>query len=828
MQYPEITVDIKTPVPPCMINYILFTLYLNYYSFKANIMEQANILYIKELREFLDLKRRQLGETYNGLASKIGTDTKTLRVFILEGEGGGKILNRCATYFLNGDKYKKGLPETEFIGNMLWMTEHVSVLGLSLSEIDTASRRFAVTPRELLLQFKPQKEDFENEINKLKAKVNYSLRLDEFKERGYHTGMLKTHYYESGVFEKIFNKLWDSVSLTGDVRTLLLPLYPKLVTSSIDKPYQLHSVGRKEEEVDYAFKFFSRSEASNLLNLTRKLEILPEKIEKKGKKIRSYIITGNFSLLHHNSRKELEKLVKTFEESRFIAQCKIYDCGQFAEYIINETKVHFRKLLLKSNRQMRNLYMRKWGQQFYIEEVPFGMEGETHYNPTSFLKEVFKSKWKDKEQQTISASSKTMSKERNARSYSEKWFFILGEFGLGKTSLLLHLCYQNYKKTIPVFVPVAQLGASAFDSLPLLARHILKIILNRQVDRESLYYYLLEQVFLDMMQNKSDLLLLFDGLDEYHYAYQLNYQRRIFNTISTAECSCFFSVREEFWYDHYGMICTSLLGRREFKGMLKLQSWSDKEVLSYAETLSHDKEASKIFDQLKSLSAEGKDGQYFGDLPKRPLFLNMLTQDIQSGCFETKTKAECYETYLGNKFQIDRSGAFDKNEMARLLESTFYKDLTTISGEIFRILEYVAFAMAYKNEEGKLVFQNHIAEEKILRLIKEFNLEDYKISELLMNSVLVPVARRNARKFNFRFAHKSFHEYFLACYLFELLDQPKEDQHICDLFYCEGTENTVCLLNSIIKKEINDEVRASIERLRSKSTHQKSIISRII
>ncbi|BAF73051.1 toll/interleukin-1 receptor domain-containing protein [Sulfurovum sp. NBC37-1] len=498
------------------------------------------------------------------------------------------------------------------------------------------------------------------------------------------------------------------------------------------------------------------------------------------------IIIHQKELANKLLRKQLTRLIDHFQKN---IKIKALSPRSFIDYMfqkMNQSLIE--KISNIHNKYKQNHQMRLSEKNIYIEEVPYYLEKKDKgTNPKKYIENSFIKK--------MNSTAKT-------------WTFIISEFGFGKTSLLLNLSSIN-NDNIYIYIPLIQLSNKAFDNEQTLAKEILEILLEEELRKEDDYDNIAITEFKRMLRTEKKIILLYDGLDEYHLAYQEYGLKQIFNCASSFGCNSVFTLRKEFRDERYGSFQDSLfVQNRPTYTELILEEWNDKIILEYIlslkNTLSRESQDTKNLEKFEQLVRDKKYHQEYGDIPKRPLFLKMLTDDIISGDIKIKNISELYESYLTRKFTLDREGSYISKRAARPLSKQ--GDVYEVTDYIFDLLAKISWEMT--NVDGfNIVYGEYITEEEIKNLMHTDYGEINHIIELLLNSVLIPYDKRKRRNFKAKFAHKSFQEYFLAYYLiFVILKEKTININALTLKYSKGTMDfcKYMIINENIQDVIDD------------------------
>ncbi len=105
-----------------------------------------------------------------------------------------------------------------------------------------------------------------------------------------------------------------------------------------------------------------------------------------------------------------------------------------------------------------------------------------------------------------------------------------------------------------------------------------------------------------------------------------------------------------------------------------LTEWGNQDIMNYLYTYKkynvHLKQESKQIDEFIKMVRSDSYNKYYGDIPKRPLFLKMLAEDVKTGTIKKRNLAQIYQRYLIDKFKLDRNTSVSNNVSERPLRIT--------------------------------------------------------------------------------------------------------------------------------------------------------------
>ena len=634
-------------------------------------------------------------------------------------------------------------------------------------------------------------EEFIEESNVTNGLIHYFEQLqDNFEKQIYH------------LLKKINQRLQKSTSLVNPFGFTFFA--PALDKNELDEVYCV---------MNFNNQFLSEADVNSCIKSMNDLK-------KSTWKIFAYTLVCNAQLNSEQLKRLKEKTKDLIEDGIVEYSADVYDVKGFVKNCINQMNPILRDQIIMANQKYESDYKTRMEQFFYLKEIPFTIDDNPKVllNPLAHLKTKQKSKSSEWELMELLLEAPVENK-------SGEWFVIISEFGFGKTSLFLSFFKLLQKGNIDVlFIPIAQLPAKSFQNTNYFCRSILNILYNKKyvnkgantVDSEShfvdffdqneVFVELMVMLFKEILLLRSDIVILFDGLDEHALAYEENGLKQIFNSIEPLQVKCFFSVREEFWYDKQGGIDKAI--KREVSEIIFLKEWN-KDIISayikkYIEQLTPPKEEKSYLEAFVKIINEDEYEKNYGDIPKRPLFLNMIVQDIVKGNFQKRNLSGLYENYLQQKFSYDLIRAFEENNQLKSMKSLKEEDEIKVLNKMFAVLTQVSSLMVFNNKEYEAVLLADITEDKIEHTVSLIKEKFFSITEILLNSVLIPInKRRTLDDFRVKFAHKSFQEYFTARYLFELLKYPGQgrEQRDYDMFRYKFDTSIIRFLIGILENE---------------------------
>lgn len=448
-------------------------------------------------------------------------------------------------------------------------------------------------------------------------------------------------------------------------------------------------------------------------------------------------------------RKRIEAALQALVQVGKAEKAQLLGLDAFLEMVFQEAQNQLATLLRSSVAEFQEQHQLRMDEGVYVENVPFRLDGNetSHKNPLRFVEE--------RVVRLVSAAN-------NKRS----WTFLSGEFGFGKTSLALHLAeVLQEQKIICLYLPAARFHARAFDNEGHFLWEVLQVILQEEVDRESDRNRLFKASLKEIFKREKRIILIFDGIDEHPICWRENGLMNVFGIFKTFNTSCLFAVREEFLAERSGHFQAAIKGGPS-SSTLRLVEWPESLILEYTKQYQKSDLAADAQNRIGHFEEAVKTGRYvdyYGDIPRRPLFLKMLLDDVAKEDLRGRNLAELYTIYITHKFESDRATSTSKPVVLRPL--SLDEDYELVRARLFGVMTMAAGRM-YAIEGGEVRLQPSLSEAILRECSKQIAGESLDLPSILLNSVMVPVGRRNMLRhgghIEVAFAHTSFQEFFLA------------------------------------------------------------------
>ncbi len=430
---------------------------------------------------------------------------------------------------------------------------------------------------------------------------------------------------------------------------------------------------------------------------------------------------------------------------------------RFIEFLFARATEQLQLFFRDSLREFLTEHKERMEQDFYASDIPFLVEGQSdpERNPLGFIN-----------RQGVAIARL----ESNKRS----WTFVVSEFGFGKTSLLLQLAHELSEAGFScLYLPIAQFPQNVFVMEKEFLWPVLRTLRREDVSPDNLRDAIQLAALKAMFKSEKKIILLLDGVDEHPALYQERSLERLFNCIYAYKATCFFAVRKEYVDNRAGSFRQAL--HQHFRHTcftILLMEWDDGLVLSFTQhfrELLDDEEARVRVIEFERLVESGQYPEYYGDIPKRPLFLKMVLTDVIQHGIKSRNLAELYTTCIERKFYADRSSSTANPCVLRPLSTQ--EDYAYVVARLFDIMSAVAHRMCFV-QGTDLRLAPTIPESELRNIIANQKDITMDLTSVLLNSVMVPFGKRTTQtrgELTVKFAHKSFQEFFLARHAVEWL-----------------------------------------------------------
>ena len=355
------------------------------------------------------------------------------------------------------------------------------------------------------------------------------------------------------------------------------------------------------------------------------------------------------------------------------------------------------------------------------------------------------------------ANKQAAPKPMHTRAYR----IVLSEFGFGKTSLMLELATRLSASGRPaIYVPLVEIPEHAFatEHTFVAALYDLVLVGEWEADKGAAYVPLL--AFRRALRTDPMFVLLLDGLDEHRLSYSADGLSRMFSCFRDLTCDVIVSARTEFWEGNRGNLDHALKGTGNDRRFQVLLEWDCNAMLGYIQEFPRTLQT----EELIRVIVEDRYDEIYGDIPKRPLFLEMLVEDLAGGATQPGSLSELYRRCLERKMERDISSPFAQS--AGITRPLPISDLDL--GELRRrmldfLTELAGLTLVQDPASDRPLIRETFPQSDVMTAAAKAGLGSAAAVPLLLHSILASTSRKSdSGESMMRFAHRSYQEYFLA------------------------------------------------------------------
>lgn len=347
---------------------------------------------------------------------------------------------------------------------------------------------------------------------------------------------------------------------------------------------------------------------------------------------------------------------------------------------------------------------------------------------------------------------------------------LLGPAGFGKSTTAFWLARAGPRQA--VYVPAGAITKSADNTSNLLKQTVSLDELLRDSEPED--YEVHEMVAREVLakilkQEDAPLLLILDGLDESVFFNRRGGLQRLMNMIKEdVRVPVVMTARSEYWRRKEVDFATSFdivgtKGPRKVRNvrLIELRQWGEAEMAELvrrvrAETT--ETGGAARLGELESLIRSGRYEDFYGDIPRRPLFLRFIIETVRERDPHRVDRAQLVREWACQK--ILRDVGNPQQVGGRRVPIASEEEASTTVELAFLAITHAA-ALMTEVRDGMLEllpscrFDELTAAHPRLGSIEE-------PTGVVLNSLLVPVATPPGEASRVGFAHRLFQEYFLG------------------------------------------------------------------
>lgn len=476
-----------------------------------------------------------------------------------------------------------------------------------------------------------------------------------------------------------------------------------------------------------------------------------KKYARKGIYSEGYWLVLNRNVVNREMRSEIEAALVNLVDSGICDAAELYDLSRFLILLKKVAVIKIHEWSGERVNEYVNLHRSRMKFVEYIEDVPFSIESIKEINPKKHIITKIEEFYENLED----------GKTGNTRLAPR--FLVKSGFGFGKTSTLNSIASDwALSGKYAILLPAARLKKEAFAYASGIAGSILEYILPDAACISKKSSDLIRDMIRKELPKTKDWVILIDGIDESVEIFKHTKIGAFWGGIFKLGVPVVLSVRDE----------VAELRPREILEQpsevrsgppekIQLEYWTEELILEFLDKYIKLKGGlvTNELAELRELVAQNKYDLYYGDIPKRPLFLGMMAEDAYSGKSPSTKLHILYGSYFRRKFEVDCIGVSDATGTARYSDVVARFGVSEACERLIVTMQSVSHRMVEISNCEEI---ESISELDLLKSANDAGIYDVISEDLSMHSLMQPAGRDRLGRRKFRFAHKSFHDWFLA------------------------------------------------------------------
>ncbi len=349
---------------------------------------------------------------------------------------------------------------------------------------------------------------------------------------------------------------------------------------------------------------------------------------------------------------------------------------------------------------------------------------------------------------------------------------LLGEYGYGKTICLIR-GVADAARTV-IFIPAARIPNETLNTKSLLMSCVNLDGFGQDYDGETrmealrLTRGVLEYLF---KRDKEPWALVIDGLDESAELNRPGRLRNLINALREIKIPVVLSARTEWWRVQESELRSRDPGSRKQEPIVRkwqvvnLEMWGYREVAAFAQRFASSRSEPASIQRIltfATLVQEGSYERFYGDIPRRPLFLRWILETLETDEIRPENRVSLFEHWLRLKLERDFGRPLDLGGAGRVgIASTEEKLL--VRRRLARAAMEAAAGCMHEHVDDAILLRAECSFEKLRGMCPELA-DVIDPTGLVINSLLRAV-RRKEEDYWMSFTHRAYQEYFLAQWL---------------------------------------------------------------
>lgn len=475
------------------------------------------------------------------------------------------------------------------------------------------------------------------------------------------------------------------------------------------------------------------------------------KFIRKADPVTEYWLVINRSIRDADDRSAVENALAGIVVAGKAKTTKLLDLDKFIKEVERLAGEKFTHLAKESRQSLAADYRDRMAAIDYLPSVPFLEDGKATSDITSH---IFTS---------LDGYVEHAKPGNTGRYRKSPRYLITGSFGFGKT-LGLHALGDRWaeKREAVYFFPAANLSDSAFVNSAGLLADVMMQIVDDDLASNEMAMSILQDACKHAFRTSNPLLLI-DAIDESRFWHDPGRLGMLWASIEQLGISAVVTVRDEL-YDSRPLDFTNN-SDTPFFDQLQLTEWKHPLMTRFLDQFASERGADPpiTFITFRNIVASGQYEDHYGDIPQRPLFLSMLAEDAWSGEDPERELYRLYGKYFRAKLQRDWYSGTAPGRLLRGKDIAQRYGKEEASEALIRMMQKLALTLHERRNEDPLPDTMTFSEELLRTCVSETIGALEKIEDVLFTSLVQPSGRDPVTKRRiYRFAHQSFHDWFLA------------------------------------------------------------------
>jgi hypothetical protein len=474
-----------------------------------------------------------------------------------------------------------------------------------------------------------------------------------------------------------------------------------------------------------------------------------QKFIKKAHSVNEYWLVINRSIPDADDRKTIEDALAKVVSAGKAKSTKLLDLDKFIKEVGNLATEKFARLSKDSRLSLASAYRERMAAIDYLPSVPFVEGSKTRTDVTSHILG------------SLNAYVERSDAGHTGRYRKSPRYLVTGSFGFGKT-LGLHALGDLWaqRDQAVYFFPAANISDRAFVNSAGLLADVMTQIVDDDLASNPLAMSILQDSCKHAFRTSYPLLLI-DAIDESRFWHDPQRLAMLWGSIAELGISAVVTVRDELVesrpleFDPEGTFFTRL----------RLTDWDHGLMTQFLDQFAAERTSDPpdTFRRFREIVATGHYEKHYGDIPRRPLFLSMLAEDAWRGEAPERELYRLYGKYFRAKLQRDWASSAVTGRLVRgeTLAHRYGKE--EAAEALIRMMQELALRLHSRSFETSAQDGLTFPEELLRSCASETLGPLDKIEDVLFMSLVQPSGRDPfTRQRTYRFAHKSFYDWFLA------------------------------------------------------------------